>query len=201
MNDYQDAELRETVSAELYPGEKLLWVGKPSPLRVVIQNLRDENLTSIVLILLIFSGFLLASGFLGAGRFAQGIIYLVVIVLFVISLALLLISSSYTYWRAGQIVYGISNQRALIIRQTIDGKNVLAYNIMPYIERRGRANGKGDLIFASKTVGAGNRSYRSSFNRNFYLRTREIGFFGIDNVREVEQLLFKTFVKKEPTIQ
>jgi hypothetical protein len=186
-----DPNLHNAISEELYPDEKLLWVGKPTPIRVVMQQ-QNHNLVVIAFLMGI-----LAAMF---GRFGVDPLLIPNVEAPILSLSLILEVGVfsyviYLYWRATQIVYAITNRRALIMKPTIDGLSVLAYNVIPYIERRSFANDKGDLIFATETY---NRIVVSNFRYGVRhaLGTRKVGFFGIDNVREVEQLMFKTFVRR-----
>ena len=193
MND--EPNLRQIANAELYPDEKLLWVGKPSPMRIVTQYAHRENLISGTIITVIFVVFLFTGDFFGLSSIRLGNLQIPLFSLVLIPIVGLLLFTAYTYWRAGQMVYAITKRRALIIKHTLDGKSVLAYNVMPSIERRDLANGKGDLIFASETYSPlFPTNYYSSGNYNY--RVRKVGFFGIDNAYEVEQLLFTTFVKR-----
>lgn len=69
-------------------------------------------------------------------------------------------------------IYAITNHRALIL--LYDG-SVQSYGpqAVRHIERKERPDGRGDLIFKTGSV--------------------EVGFFGIEHVRQVEALLLKTF--------
>lgn len=192
----QDAELRAIVSPELYADEKLLWVGKPTPIYVLRQY--SEGLVNTVFIAFMLTVFLFTCSFFGMSSISIASYSVPIFSFLLIPIAAFILYMIYLYWRAGQIVYAISNQRALIIKSTLDGRSILAYNIIPYIERRSRASGKDDLIFASETYTPlfyTNFSVNSS--RSYYFRIRKVGFFGIENAREVEQLLIKTFHPKQ----
>src|SRR3954468_10514623 len=122
-----DSELRGAVSAELYPGEKLLWVGKPAPLRVVTQYAHRENLISLTIITVLFGTLFFICLSYGVNSISIGHIQIPLISLCVIPLAGLILYLCYVYWRATQIIYAISNRRVLIIKHTIDGRSVRAY--------------------------------------------------------------------------
>ena len=182
-----DLAAQALVSPHLYAREKLLWVGKPTPIRVLMYN-RGNLVIVTMTIAFVFVWFTLT----GFGFLLIADTQIRVLSLFLIPVAGLLIYVIYRYWRATQIVYAISNRRALIIKPTIDGTSVLAYNVIPYIERRSRANGKGDLIFASQAY---TRVLANNFQRegSYTVGIRKIGFFGIDNALQVEELMVKTF--------
>lgn len=118
----------------------------------------------------------------------------------VIPAAVIILCVSYLYHQAARTVYAVTNQRALIIKPTFDGKSILAYNIISYIERKSRAGGKDDLIFASETYSPFiYTNFYANHSKSYHYRIRKIGFFGIENAREVEQLMLKTFQLKPAT--
>jgi hypothetical protein len=187
MVEYQYPELREKVSGELNPGERLLWVGKPSPMRVVLQ--RADELASavvggvVILVLLFTFPFILIVP-LGAPELMIRVTVLIVVVAFLLSLAMPL----FRYIAAQNTIYAITSQRLLTIRPTLSGKAVQWQNRFERVERRERADGSGDLIFG---VEADSRRSRSR------ARLRKVGFFGIPNVRQVERLMLETFTDKD----
>lgn len=191
----QDAELQAVVNPELYADEKLLWAGKPAPIYILRQN--SEVIATIAFLALLLVGYLYSWNSFALISVSIGNYRVPILSLLLIPVALLLLYAAYFYWRAKQIVYAVTDQRALIIKFTLDGKSVLAYNIIPYIERRIRASGKDDLIFASETHTPFLRmNFRGNLAGSYRYHIRKIGFFGIENAHEVEQLMVKTFRPK-----
>lgn len=188
-------DIRERIRGELYADEKLLWAGKPAPVRVLLQSTHGENVTSTLLIVFLLGFFVLVFADHGITSITIANVQLPLSSVVIIPIAWMAATLSYGYWRATQIIYAVTSRRALILRQTIDGQDVLAYNIIPYIERRTHAGGKSDLIFATQTYSPW---FYNNYGRsgNYFYRIRQVGFFGIDNAREVEELMVKTFSPK-----
>lgn len=188
---YEHPELREKVSGELYPGEKLLWVGKPRPGRAVVMQYGDEVLSGLfgaaitVLLLLTFPFFLMGGG---VNELFVRVLVLIVMITVLFSLAL----PVYQYVAAQGTVYALTDRRILTIRPTLSGTAVQSQSGFERLERRERGGGSGDLIFGVETSARRMRHRR---------RLRKVGFFGIDNVRQVERLLLETFAGAERRTQ
>ena len=192
MNNHP--ELRSIVNDELQRGEKLLWVGKPMPFRVIMQD-RKVVIASILLvivlialgvILLIFpNSHLLSLHLIGAG-FSFGLVVAGFVLLGLTYFARPL----YDYFMARRTIYAVTDRRALILKGVFGGRKVQSYKQFDQLRRRTLVKGKGDLLFASET-------YRQRRNGSSQMRTRGIGFFGIDNAHEVEQIMQETF-KPQP---
>src|SRR5829696_8363777 len=186
-----DVELWNQVTPELQNGEELLWVGKPMPLRVMLANgeLISGIFTVVILIFVffMFSSFRMptfSSSFSPFSIFSWLPLIFVAIALFTIGKPL------YEFLIATRTIYGLTNHRALIIKHRLSGKSVESYTEMDQLERTSIADGKGDLVFARESA-----RYRRK--GGYRTRTRKIGFFGIDKVREVEALMLRTLAKRE----
>lgn len=176
-----DPNLRSQISPELEHGEKLLWVGQPTPFRVLMQAPEElfGALVAVVLMGVIFTIFLPLSGAAVMSRQPPFAFFLVI---FLVIMAASLTRPLYEYFVARRTVYAMTDQRALIIKPGWNGQSVNSYYQIEHIERRNLANERGDLIFAHEPYSQrGRYGYRS--------RVRKIGFFGIDQPREVERLL------------
>jgi hypothetical protein len=185
-----DPELRRVVTPDLQRDEKLLWVGRPTPLRVILQDRKVVTtgavmliaLISLVMIVLVFpNSHLLSLKLIGMG-WSFGLIVLGFLLLGLSYFA----RPIYDYFMARRTVYAVTDQRALILKATLRGRKILSYRQFEQVKRRSLFNGKGDLLFASE-------NYRQRHNGSARIRTRSIGFFGIENAREVEQLMIRTF--------
>lgn len=171
------------VTPELRNGEELLWVGKPMPLRVVLANGRlIMGVINAVLVLGVLFFFTSVSRFdmRMLPSFSLFLLLFLGIGLFSIARPL------YDFIMAGRTVYGLTDQRAIIIKPTFNGKKVESYTDSDTIERHDIADGKGDLIFKHE---------RSFYRRSGRTRTQihKIGFFGIENVQKVEALMLRVF--------
>ena len=191
----QDAELQAAITPELYAGERLRWAGKPAPRYVLRQHFDD--IATMLLLIVAVSGFLFVFFVFGLRDISIAAFRIPLFALVLLPVVVLVCFIAYYYRQAARTYYAVTNQRDLIIKPTLDGKSVLAYNVIPYIERRTRANGKDDLIFASETY---TPVMYSNFTRNstgsYYYRIRKIGFFGIENAREVESRIVRTFSRQ-----
>lgn len=172
--------------------ENLLWTGKPIPLRVALQDwsrlLRGGwSILFGVFWLSFTTGFFRFGGsdfgsgsspFSGFGFFSLFPLIGLVIIgigLYHVAQPVLL------FLQAGRMVYAITDRRALIIQPTASGSNIASYypDQLETLRRNDIADGRGDLIFASDSYTVSGRYGRREVRRN-------VGFFGVENVREVE---------------
>lgn len=168
---------RSGVDAELQPGETILWTGKPLASRIALQN-RQALVTGVLALAALYvvlTGVAAASIF---SFFIFGCGFTWLAALFMLLPLYYFARPVSDYLAAGRTIYAVTDRRALIIKPGFGGKTVQSYNHIEQIERRELSGGKGDLIFASETQPARSRA-----------RQRKIGFFGIANPREVEQLM------------
>jgi hypothetical protein len=190
VGDAGDPELRALIHGELQHGEKLLWVGKPTPLRVIMQDRKVVTTGAVTLIALIALGAIVLifpnSHLLSLKLVGMGWSFGLIVLGFVLLGLSYFARPSYDYVIARRTIYAVTDQRALILKATLRGRKTLSYRQFEPIKRRSLFKGKGDLLFASE-------NYRQRHNGGARIRTRSIGFFGIENVREVEQLMIKTF--------
>jgi hypothetical protein len=178
-----DFEAQQTAQAQLEPGERLLWYGKPDPKRQMLSSL-------IIMVFgipwtafaLVWTG--AASGlFIGDRFFGWQSLFGLFGVPFVIVGFGMLASPYRTYRQAQRTVYAVTNRRAIIISGTRT-RNIQSFGAadMDMIERRERASGKDDVLFAT---------VRNPKN------IRRVGFFGITDARRAETLLLNTFKRNE----
>lgn len=186
--------LRNEVTPQLHPGEKLLWVGKPMPLRVMLSRgdliPAVTGVAMIVFMLVLFNsigfGSFSSANFDGPGSPVFSIFNWFPLIF--VGFGLLTISKPiYEFLMAGRTVYALTDQRAIIIKPVLSGgKKVESYTDSEGIERHDIADGKGDLVFQREM-------YTTYSNRRRRVRTRKIGFFGIPNVQQVEAMMLRTF--------
>jgi len=177
--DIQQTAVNETA----VDGESVVWCGQPDPIRVALKA------TPIVLFAIPWTAFSVfwvyaASGFqfppdFSGGGFAFFPLFGVPFVLIGFGM---LLSPIYHYTKAFRTVYIITNTSARILTigktkkvETYSGADIES------IQRKEKPDGSGDLIFKNEI------SYTSKGGR----RVNAIGFYGIQNVRSVEQHLSK----------
>ncbi len=182
-----DPTLRAIVSPEIRHGEKVLWIGKPTPLRVVMQQHGEELVAaagSAVMAIIFFSVF--PSFGMMSFSFSNAIFspFTVLTVVFGAIMIFTAARPAYAFWQALRTVYVVTDYRALILKPTFNGMSVASYPNVERVERTSLAGGKGDLIF-------GNEPYRARGRYGSRTRYRKIGFFGISEVRRVEDLLLE----------
>lgn len=182
-----DFESQQTAQAQLEPGERLLWHGKPDPKRGLLATI------PLVLFAIPWTGFALfwtaaASGlfFKDAEPGPMSLFGLFGVPFILVGLGMLT-SPYWLYTKAKQTVYALTNRRAMIITGK-STKKIQSFtgNDMGVIERTERANGTGDVNFATM---AGRKSDVT------------VGFVGIPDARRVERLLLDTFKKDSDTKQ
>lgn len=178
-----DLEAQQTVQAQLESGERLLWHGRPDPKR---------QLFGALLIMLFgipwtaFSVFWVgaASGlFWGERQIGWFSLFGLFGVPFVLVGLGMLTAPYWTYRTAQRTVYALTNRRALIISGDRTRKiQSFAGTDIDLIERTERADGKGDVMFATVAN-----------DKNL----QRVGFLGITDARRVERLLLDHFKRDE----
>lgn len=197
VSGINNIELWNQVKPELQNGEELLWVGKPMPLRVVLAS--SELISGLVGVVMIIIFFIVFSSFYASFRMPSSFnssfnspfsFFSLFPLIFVAVGAFTIGRPIYAFFMATRTLYGLTDQRALIITQTFSGKKVESYTESDQIERTEIANGKGDLVF--------DRTHTRYRRKGGYrVRTRKIGFFGIENVREVEAMMLRSLRERE----
>jgi hypothetical protein len=178
-----DYNAQQTAQAQLEPGERLLWWGKPDPKRGLLLTI------PVVLFGIPWTAFSIfwmaaASGLVfgdsNRGWFSLFALFGLPFVLVGLGM---LTAPYWAYRKAQQTIYALTNRRALIITsgRATKVKSYAASDIGT-IERTERANGKSDVMFATVVT-----------SKNL----QSIGFMGIENGRQVERLLFDTFKTKD----
>lgn len=175
-------ELQSAVNAELQRGERLVWFGQPRPRSFMVGGI------IIALFGLPFTAFalfwtfmaLVGTHFAGAPSLIGILFSLFGIPFIVVGLGML----SAPFWlgrRSRRIVYLLTNRRAVVIEPGFfSGSTVHSFQPerLTSITRTQRPDGSGDLVFEQFTT----------HHHSGHTTTRR-GFIGIDNVREVEDLI------------
>ena len=179
-------DLEGLVQDEISPGEKLAWVGRPRPSRLIA-----EALPSFVFGLF-FTGFALfwiyaASGGLGPPRMGRRgggspSVFLIFGIPFVLAGFSMLVAPFVAARNARKTCYGLTDRRAIVWESTPwYGTRVRSYrpDELRAMARHQRRDGSGDLVF-EETYVAGNRGRQKIVRR---------GFIAIEDVREIEALI------------
>ena len=171
------------IQAELDAGERVLWAAQPDPTHLARRALLSalSGVAGFCFMLFWLWG---ASAALRTQMGAHKTPDLFSIVFPAFGLLglgftfMLMLAPLFELQRAPRIFYALTDKRALIVTQGARSKVRVVMPSEFSLERREKSTGRGDLILKREISGMRGRD-RS---------TEEIGFFGIDNAREVERL-------------
>ena len=214
LND-DTSSIRPVAEAALSGGERLYWVGRPNPMRLARSNL-SRPVFGLAWTAMVFFMFTKISSFGSSFRSSSSgfstIFQLVLVVFLFIGLGMIF-SPVWNYLKARSTVYAITDERAMIITR-LPAQSVRSYSTrnIQKVERRG-SDLEGEVIFGSetRTYTDNNRNNQGGININFSdsgtnvnlggNRTRTvtipIGFFGISQPREAENLLLDMIRRAE----
>ena len=168
-------DFQSLLQTELKPFERVLWFGQPDRKHAAKENI------SFAILGLFFGGipgtFLVVEMINNKYQFPL----FELLSLFVIVGFCMLFAPLFAWQRAGQTVYAITSNRAIILKQQRKRVDVRSFEPLKLcdISRKQHANGIGDLIFTHDT-------YSSSEGD---IHKEEAGFLGIPDIREVERIL------------
>ncbi len=194
-------DLRRTLEPQLRPGEQVMWIGQPDPDRFSLEVER-----AYMGLFSIFAGALVvalwATSHLSQPRSALAAGILVVSSL----VACLLLTAPWRYRsRVLHTIYAITNRRALVYRGV--GWSLLWMEVLPELQdtlwsfdpgqirarrRIRRYNGRTDLVFD------GERHYHFT-GRGSIRDWVQVGFLGLENVDEPDQILDQQFFQERIT--
>jgi hypothetical protein len=188
-----EVEIQRTVLAELAPGEKIKWLGKPDPAQYARQALPMVVFgIPWTLFALFWEGGAIQPALQGIGRAGgPGMAFSIMFPLFglpFIGIGIGMLTSPIWYRRkAANTIYAVTDRRALIIedagRRTVQSFD---RSVIAHLTRNERGDGSGNLLF-----GPDNNLEWAYRRRTSGSRTTP-GFYGIRTVRQVEQLLRET---------
>ncbi len=175
-------DIQQIAVNEVAPdGESVVWFGQPNPLRLALTAL------PVFLFAVPWTAFAIfwtfgAAGFKFPPDFSGGIFsYFPLFGLpFVLIGIAMLLSPLFVYAKAFHTIYIITN-KSIRITTTGHTKKVETYtaNDIDKIERKEKPDGSGDLVF----------KYDISYDSSQKRRAKPVGFYGIPDVRSVEQHL------------
>jgi hypothetical protein len=172
-------ELEQQLRGELMPGENLLWACRPLP------RLARQQRIFFFVFGFAFSiagvGWIVGTSFANVHSEGPGWWFTLIGSVFPLVGLPFIYASVWVTPAAQRTVYGITNQRALIVERKSRG-GVATYSYAPdrliSMERAERPDGSGDLVFESFIQGSG--SSASTVRR---------GFMAIENVHDVERFI------------
>ncbi len=202
-----DAQRR--IDGELSPGETLLWAGQPSPGRVarqgIIPMLFGIPFTAFALFWTAAAGgfAFLAGGAAqsfsgGNGAFAAPFLLFPLFgLIFVVAGVGLLLSPLWLSLGAKRTLYAVTNKRVIVWNGRVFG-GVTVRSLSPaQLGDRARTeagDGSGDLVFPRAATLS---TYQDTDSTNGFSQTRtrvtQCGFFGIPQVKQVDDLLRQAF--------
>jgi hypothetical protein len=206
------------LSEQLRLDEKLLWYGKPKPMRLarfqITQVIFGVFWIAIVLFMFNFiqNNFGSSRSSFGSSSFGgfQSIFSLVLLAFIVVGLWMIS-TPVRNYIKALNTYYGVTNERAIIVSKLFS-TSIASYTKRDIhtIRRTAFGDGSGDVIFGQVQRTYTDYDDRNSLNVNFgeggmhvssgrrrRTVTVPVGFFGISDHQAVEALMQKTFVEDE----
>ncbi|HTO92542.1 MAG TPA: hypothetical protein VMJ70_15530 [Candidatus Sulfotelmatobacter sp.] len=175
-------QAEQIAAAQLDPGERLLWSGFPSPGAAARRALPAA---AFGIPFTAFAVFWIATAysFTSKGPHVPGpwaLFPLFGIPFLLVGLGVLT-APIWVYLGAEKTVYAVTEKRAMII-VNVAGRGVQSFTHedMSNITRTENANGSGSIYFASRMM---------STSQSGMMRMTRIGFEGIPDVRQVEQLI------------
>jgi hypothetical protein len=184
-------DLQKLVNRELQARENVIWSAQPGLRRFVVQGLAVAAFGAVwtALILLGIWQFI---GFWGGGPVVPFDIATLVLGIPFLLIGLGLLSAP--YWairKARRTAYALTGRRVLIVERTTWSRTVRSCEFaqLGRMVRRENSAGRGDLIL------------QEIFDRggDGQLYIKEIGLFGLTNVREVEKLIKDTMARAAGT--
>src|SRR4051812_31499656 len=179
-------KLQALLQRELKPDERIVWQARPAPLSRVLPALPVSAFGIVLLMFAIFwTSAVTRRGNVsqtdGLGPVWFGYLFGGVPVIFALGAVL---SPLWTFWVGRNTVYAVTDRRALLIEAPYKHsvRSFAGDRLLDFV-RNERADGRGDLVFHQ----IGTRVGRS---RTLY---RDVGFLGIDNVKEVDELLRRAY--------
>jgi len=177
-------DLANRLNAELAPDEQLFWVGQPR------LDLATRPAFFLVPFGIVFGGFALV-WMVGAGALTGGLMVPCGLPFLAVGLGLIA-SPVWLRRRARNILYALTNRRALVWEPGWFGASTVrsyAAAGLGRMSRTERSDGSGDLVFEEFTTvsNSGNGMHSSTTRR---------GFLGIDNVREVEDMVRRALLSE-----
>ena len=175
------------IQTELGKGERVLWTAQPDAARLMERGLPGAAFGVFGLSFLLF--WMWGTTETLRQKLSAGVIPdLLNIVLAALGLVGIGFTLFLIIWpflersRAPHTFYALTNKRALIVVEGVTGNRVQSVKSAEFsLECRDKPNGRGDLILTREIKGMRGK------NRS----AQEVGFFGIENVREVEQIARK----------
>jgi hypothetical protein len=189
---FDDGEPRSVIELELEDSEEVLWAGRPDPKRMLFPSIFTFGFGVVWTSFIVNFIYMWHSGpkdVKGPGGLfgMQGILSNLFFVPFLVIGTGMLLSPLWFYRKAKRTAYGVTDKRILII-ESGRSRKVQTYGPADInnIERKERADGSGDLTFAS----------RSFKNSDGHQQSQPVQFVGIPEVRSVERILRDRFLKK-----
>lgn len=188
-----DAVAREALQAEIRSGETIVWAGRAS--RVQITSAQWYNTFGG----LFFVAFSIMWMCISNGKSTQkndAIIATAMGCLFLLLGLWFAITPLRARYKARKNIYAITDQRALVLEGALFGGARQVYSFDPHrlgkIRRTQRTDGSGDLILEESISGLDHETGQAMI--------KVVGFIGINDVKQVEELLRTTLQLDETPV-
>lgn len=186
-------EIYDQVETEMLEGEQLLWVGLPETFADIGGSPYTLKRGVTMAVGLVVSLGILLFVLSGRGTMMNPMPFMIMGVVVVLLIVMMGGGVLQNFLRNRHTIYAVTDQRALII----DKKSVQSYGErdLDFIERHMRGANKGDIIFKREPRSPANYYMGGMYGGTPY--DVPVGFFGIENPREVEALMLQTFRSRE----
>ena len=174
-------ETEQTITRQLDPGEGLLWSRAPSPGRMALSALPamafGVPFSAFSIFWMTMAHSMTSHSPMPGGAFNFFPLFGTPFLLVGLGM---LTSPLWAYLGAGRIQYAVTNKRAIIVSGLLSTSvKSFVYSEIHDVQRVERADGSGDVYFASRDVAT----------QRGGIVHQKIGFLGIPDVRTVEQLI------------
>ncbi len=189
--------MQRLLDSELRPGERLFWSQQPRP-GALAQKSCLSFLIGIPFFAFAVSWTIAASSALGVSKAGGSAFPSIFPMLwgsvFILLGVSLLMSPVWAFWKALHTVYAITDQRAILIaapwRRAVYS---FAGQQLVDIHRVEDGRGRGDIVFHREArVVRYEKTYQVRRGGNYYY---DIGFLGIERIREAEDFLGEVYAK------
>jgi hypothetical protein len=189
--DPPEAEIKQSL-----PDDVIIWIGRPNNVRFALTELGHSLgvFAALIIQVVLFIGFISMAFFGGGNRDTIASVMLSILLLYTLIWIPVIVMSNLI--KAHRTVYAVTNKHLVILIQAWlwASESVRYYtpDKIAYLKRTGNSVGTGNLEFR--------RDARFSWDKRYHrwrVRYRKVGFWGVADVRTVEETIRYQFHIKQ----